>query len=189
MPVGVFGLSEIMRSAVAGRVGLATLSCTVATTSMRSSARADQRFRCLWRADGDCREERAGSLLIASGLRRWEIPAHAGPVVTGIRGELTIDRLVDPGVSEDCDVRPVDGAARYEGRPAVVVEVERPGAVPDYDRILTLDAEFGIVLVERDLVSARETRLTDLRFNEALDPGLFGYEPEPWRTVIHAQPC
>lgn len=190
MRVGVFALSEDFEAIVGGRVAVTTLACTVVTSSMRSAGRPDQRFRCLWRAGGDCREERAGSVLLASGVRRWEIPAHAGPVVTGPRGELPVDRLVDPRpMLEDCDVRLVDEDARYEGRAAVVVEAERPRSVRGYDRVLTLDAEFGVVLVERDLVSGRETRLTDVRFNEPLDPALFSYTPEPWRTLIHAQPC
>jgi hypothetical protein len=188
MRVGVFGRSGNAERIAAGRVGPAALSCTVVTASMRRDGRAAHRVRCVWRSGGDCREERAGSVVVASGVRRWEIPAHAGPVVTGPRGEMPMDRMVDP-LFEGCQVRVLDEDARYEGRAAVVVEVERPNAVPGYDRVLTLDAEFGIVLVERDLVLGRETRLTELRFNEEPDPGLFAFEPEPWRTLIHAQPC
>jgi hypothetical protein len=190
MRVGVFGLSENVRTIIGRRVEAATLTCTVAVSSMRSAARPEHRFRCLWRADGDCREERPRATVLASGVRRWEIPAHAGPVVTGARGEMLVDPMLDPRpLFEDCDVRVVDEDARYEGRAAVVVEVERAREPRGYDRVLTLDAEFGIVLVDRDLVSGREVRLVDVRFNEALEPGLFTYEPEPWRTLIHAQPC
>jgi hypothetical protein len=190
MRVGVFGLSENVETIIGRSVEVATLSCTVVVSSMRAAARADRRFRCLWRADGDCREERPGSTVLASGVRRWEIPAHAGPVVTAPRGELLVDRLTDPQpIIEGCDVRMVDEDARYEGRAAVVVEAERPYDVRGYDHVLTLDAEFGIVLVDRDLVSGRELRLVDVRFNEEFDPELFDYQPEPWRTLIHAQPC
>ncbi|HET9168780.1 MAG TPA: hypothetical protein VFN97_05060 [Actinospica sp.] len=190
MRVGVFGLSEEVRANLGRSVEVATLTCTVAVASMRSGARAEQRFRCLWRADGNCREERSAATVVASGGRRWEIPRHAGPVVTGSRGELAVDCLVDPrALSEGCDVRMIDEDARYEGRAAFVVEVERPLAARGYDRVLTLDAEFGVVLVDRDLVSGREVRLVGVRFNEELDPELFRYRPEPWRTLIHAQPC
>jgi hypothetical protein len=186
---GVFGLSENVRALIDRRVELTTLSCTVVVSSMRSTARADQRYRCLWRS-GDCREERASATVLASGGRRWEIPSHAGPVVTGPRGELPLDAMTDPrAMIEGCDVRLVDEDAGYEGRAVLVVEVERPRSVRGYDRVLTLDAEFGIVLVDRDLVSGRQVRLAGVRFNEELDPGLFDYRPEPWRTLIHAQPC
>src|SRR5258707_49133 len=106
MRVGVFVLSENLRTIIGRRVEAATLTCTVVVSSMRSAARPDHRFRCRWRADGDCREERPGATVLASGVRRWEIPAHAGPVVTGSRGEVLGGAMRDPRpLVEDRGVR------------------------------------------------------------------------------------
>lgn len=187
-------MSECVRKMIERRSGLRALS-GVAVSSLRWSAAppgptsAPWR-RCLWLADGRCRQERSGSVLIANAERRWEIPAHAGPVLVAPRGELLMDRLTDPErLLGFRDVRIVDKAAEYEGRPVIVVEVEYPESASAYDRLLTMDAEFGVALIVHDLVSGREVRLTDVRFNEDLDPELFVYRPEPWRTLIQARPC
>jgi hypothetical protein len=194
MRVGMTGVPERVRRIFEGRAELLALSGVVVSSLMLSAGTgepaAEQSRRCTWLADGRCREERSGSVLIADSERRWEIPAHPGPVVVGPRGELLVDRLVDPArLLESRDVRVVDEAAAYEGRAAIVVEVEGPDPASDYDRLLTLDAEFGVVLIDHDLVSGRELRLTGVRFNEEPDPALFVYRPEPWRTLVHAQPC
>jgi len=193
MSVGVFGVSERVETIIERRVRVRALSGVIVSSLMWSGAVSDapeQRRRCGWLADGRCREERSGSVLVADSERRWEIPAHPGPVVVGPRGELLVDRLVDPArLLESRDVRVVDEAAAHEGRAAIVVEVEGSDPASDYDRLLTLDAEFGVVLIDHDLVSGREFRLTGVRFNEEPDPALFLYRPEPWRTLVHAQPC
>jgi hypothetical protein len=194
MRVGVFGVPECVEPMTERRAGLRSLSGVIISSLTSSAVDAEPAFdparRCWWLADGRCRQGRAGSVLIADSEQRWEIPAHPGPVVVGPRGELVIDRLTDPArLLESRDARVADKAAEYEGRPAVVIEVESLDSASVHDRLLTLDAEFGVVLIEQNLVTGREIRLTDVRFNEEADPELFVYRPEPWRTLVHAQPC
>jgi hypothetical protein len=187
-------MSECVEAMIERRSGLRALSGVVVSSLTWSAGASEQApgpwRRCLWLADGRCRQERSGSVLIADAQRRWEIPVHAGPVLVGPRGELLMDRLTDPArLLGFRDVRLVDKAAEYEGRPVIVVEVEYPESASAYDRLLTMDAEFGVALIDHDLVSGREIRLTDVRFNEDPDPELFVYRPEPWRTLIQARPC
>lgn len=209
MRAGMFGVAECMERLGERRSRLRSLSGVVVSdrtwsapalaagvvaappaAGPRSAPNANSRQRCFWLRDGRCRQERPGSVLIADSVRRWEIPAHSGPVVVGPRGELLIDRLTDPArLLELRDVRVVDEDARHEGRPTVVVEVKGPDVASTHDRLLTLDAEFGVVLIDHDRVTGRAIRLVDVRFNEELDPGLFVYRPEPWRTLVHAQSC
>jgi hypothetical protein len=95
-------------------------------------------------------------------------------------------RIVDEGVDVDVDE---DKNAEYEGRPTIVVHIKHQDRASTYDRLLTLDAEFGVLLIDHDRVTGRAIRLANVRFNEELDPELFVYRPEPWRTLVHAQPC
>lgn len=187
-------MAECMETMIERRRGLRSLSGLLVSSLTWSAALSgpapDRRRRCDWLTDGRCRQEREGSVLIADTERRWEIPAHKGPVLIGPRGELPVDRLTNPTrLREFCNVRIVDEAADYEGRPALVVEAECLDDVSVEDRLLTLDAEFGVILIDLDLMTGRELRLTKVRFNEDLDPDLFIYRPESWRTLVHAQPC
>jgi hypothetical protein len=188
--VGVFGVSEYVEMIIERRSRLRSLSGLVISSLMWPAAVSEPGRRCSWLADGRCRQERAGAVLIADSERCWEIPAHAGPVVVGPRGELVMDRLTDPArLLEFRAANVVDDAAEHEGRPAVVVAINGLDCPSVCERLLTLDAEFGVALIDHDLVTGREIRLTDVRFNAEPDPELFVYRPEPWRTLVHAQPC